>query len=551
MLQKLAIQNYAIISELTIEFKRGLNIITGETGAGKSIIIGALNLVLGARGDSSMLQNAQVKSVIEAGFKVPANAALTTFLTESDLDISDELILRREIAVNGKSRSFINDTPVNLSALKRIGSLLVDLHQQFDTLELGNENFQREVLDALAGNETMLKTYQVDFKEYRNNKKELESLEAVEASANKERDYNQFLFDELEALSLEENEFEVLESELKLLENAENIKGQLGAIYASLKDGDDPLVQHIRVFQQKLSALIPFNAAFASLSERMSAAFIELKDIAEELEHLDENIHFDDKRIRVVNDRLSVGYKLMKKHSVNDTAGLIALQKELSGKLENINNISASIGRLKAESDRLYKACVGSAEKISEKRVLAIDPFLAELHNLLKSIGMPNARMKVALKPSGLSYEGADEVFFLFDANSAGRYEPLHKVASGGELSRLMLSIKSLVASKLAMPTLIFDEIDSGISGEAAKQVGQILKSLAEAHQLIVISHQPQIAAKANTHFFVYKEKVEDKILTNVRILNKDERVNTIAEMLAGEKPTSTAIKNAREMIGS
>lgn len=551
MLRKLSIQNYAIIDELQVSFSDGLNIITGETGAGKSILMGALNLILGQRADSSVLQDKEKKCIIEGQFSVQQNNKITAFFTENDLDSEKEILIRREIASNGKSRSFINDTPVNLSQVKELSVLLVDLHQQFDTLDLGTENFQREVLDAFAGNSELLQKLKEQFASYIKLKQELGLLQEAQANADKELDYNRFLFDELEELSLKENELEELDAELKLLSNAEHVKQQLSGIYFELKDSEQPLLQQLKALQNRLSGLQQYHTSISVLCDRLSAASIEIKDVADELEHIDQDVQFDPERIEIINERLSAGYKLLKKHAVNDTAQLLQIQRRLREKLDDVLNISAAIEKLETETKKLFNECLKTAESISSNRTKHTKAFSDQVNKLLAQVGMPNALMKIELSRRDLTETGIDDIEFLFDANKSKRFEPLSKVASGGELSRLMLIIKSLVAKKLQLPTLIFDEIDTGISGEAARQVGIIMKELSAGHQLVSITHQPQIAARADAHYFVYKEIRADKIATSIRLLDNDERIMAIAKMLSGERPTAAAMENAREMVAN
>ncbi len=551
MLQKLHIQNYAIIDELQINFSDNLNIITGETGAGKSILMGALNLILGQRADSSILQQQDKKCIVEGLFNIKQNKKIKDFFALNDLDGDSEILIRREIASNGKSRSFINDTPVNLSQLRSLSVLLVDLHQQFDTLDLGTENFQRDVLDAFSGNGELLIQLKEKFIDYTKAKKELEALQVQQNNAEKELDYNKFLFEELEELSLKENELEELDAEIKLLSNAEHIKQQLESIYFELKENDQPIVQQLKALNNKLGGIQQYHPAISSLCERISASVIEISDVADELEQIDRGVHFDGHRIDIINERLSTGYKLLKKHTVNDTAGLLAIQNQLQQKLDAVLNISTTIEKLVLQVNEIYIACLKIATIISTNRAGHVKNFVSQVNKLLIQVGMPNALLKISLQSVPLSMYGTDDIEFLFDANKSNRFEPISKVASGGELSRLMLIIKSLVAQKLELPTLIFDEIDTGISGEAARQVGIIMKNLASAHQLVSITHQPQIAAKANAHYFVYKEIKADKIVTSVRLLNSDERITAIAKMLSGEKPTAAALENAREMVGN
>jgi len=552
MLQKLNIQNYAIINELEIDFSGKLNIITGETGAGKSILMGALSLILGERADSSVLQQKEKKAVVEGSFNAMNKKAIKDFLKENDLDAEELLMIRREIAANGKSRAFINDTPVNLNQLKTLGSLLVDLHQQFDTLELSSSDFQQEVLDALAGNGELLATYQQNFQQYKLAKKELTALQEEQSAANAALDYNQFLFDELEEAGFKENELEELDAELKLLSNAENVKQELSGISYELNESEQPVVQQLKALYGKLHVLDQYHTGIAELAKRLQSTQLELTDIADEIDSINQSVNYSAERIQIVNDRISLGYKLQKKHGVTSTNELLALQEELQGKLNEILNISEAIQQKEKQTNDLLKQCEQLAKTISDNRKKAIKPFTLNVNELLARVGMPNAKFTAEAQPLDVLGDfGIDKIEFLFDANKSGRFEPLRKVASGGELSRLMLCIKSLVAKKLQLPTLIFDEIDSGISGEAAKQVGNIMKELSGSHQLISITHQPQIAAKADAHYFVYKAIDKDKIVTSVRLLNNDERITSIAQMLSGEKPTAAALQNAREMVGN
>ena len=549
MLQKLRIHNYAIIDELTISFSENLNIITGETGAGKSILMGALDLVLGKRADTAVLKDKEKKCVVEALFVIKKNEAVQQFFKDNDLDNEDEILIRREIAANGKSRSFVNDTPVNLSQLKELSSNLVDLHRQFDTLEIGTENFQREVMDALADNANLLAQLKTVFTKYNFVKNELDTLRHQQSAADKEADYNKFLLEEFTEINLKENELEELDTEIKLLNNAENIKVQLGAIYTFLSGGEEPVTQNLKSFSQKLYFLKEYHIEIEDLQKRLTSAQLEIQDVADELEKIDDTIVYDPERINIINERLSEGYKLLKKHSVTTTKDLMEIAKSLQQKLDAVFSITHAIEKTEKESNHLLQEATGIALKINTNRNSQVKPFTQKVNSLLAQIGMPNAQIKVIIQPTVLTANGSDEINFLFDANKSNRFEPLQKVASGGELSRLMLSVKSKVAKKLQLPVLIFDEIDTGISGEAAKQVGMIMKELSTSHQLIAITHQPQIAAKANAHYFVYKQIIKDSIQTSVRLLNDDERIVVIAQMLSGEKPTAAALENAKEMM--
>jgi DNA repair protein RecN (Recombination protein N) len=555
MLQHLHIQNYAIIDDLEVNFEKGLNAITGETGAGKSIVMGALSLILGERADTAVLQNREKKCFVEGTFKSD-HKAVKCFLKENDIDHSegegDEVLIRREIAANGKSRAFINDTPVSLSLLKQLSPLLVDLHQQFDTLELTENDFQREVLDALANNHKDLVEYQLIFKKFTGTQKELDEWKSQQASANKELDYHKFLFDELDEASFREDEIEQAEASLKLIENSENIKATLTKIYSGLEEGEQPLVQQLKSLTNLLQTLTGFHDNISSLSERLRSAQVELQDIADEVERLNNTVNYDAEKVIELNERINIGNKLLKKHGVTTTAQLLEVMRDLEAKLEKVTNLSEQIEKKEKEVQELKQKATEIAKELSKKREKQVKPFEEKVNKLLVQVGMPNAKIKVSItETQGLNLYGSNQIEFLFDANKSNRFEPLHKVASGGELSRLMLIIKSLVAKSLQLPTLIFDEIDTGISGEAARQVGMIMKELSNVHQVICITHQPQIAAKASAHYYVYKAIKGDRITTSVKLLNPDERITTIATMLAGEKPTAAAFENAREMIGN
>lgn len=551
MLQKLHIQNYAIIDELDIAWGNHLDIITGETGAGKSILLGALSLILGERADSTALYNKEKKLVVEGWFAAEENKAVQKFLARNELDNDEQLCIRREVSVNGKSRAFVNDTPVTLTQLQQLAGMLVDLHQQFDTQELGSQNFQREVIDLFAGNHSLLSKYEQSFRQYTQSRKELDRLLNEQLQAQKEMDYHRFLFEELNEAGFAENEIEQLDAELKLLSNAENIKSVLDQMYAVLQEGEDPLAQRVKQLQQSARSITGYHAEMETIAARLQAAQIELQDIAGELERINDRIAWNPERIQIVNDRLALGYKLFKKHNVQDTASLLQIFHELEEKIGNVLQLDSRIATLEKETEELLANTTSLAKKLHEAREKQLQPFSRQVNELLKQVGMPNAKISIMLSECALNEWGADAIEFLFDANSSGRFEPLRKVASGGELSRLMLCIKSLVAGKIQLPTLIFDEIDTGISGEAARRVALIMKELAARHQVICITHQAQIAARADAHYFVYKEIKGDRIVTGIRQLSHDERITTIAKMLSGEQPTAAALENAREMVGN
>ena len=550
MLKRLFIQNYAIIDEIEIRFADKLNIITGETGAGKSILMGALSLILGDRADLSVLLHADRKCVVEGIFPMENRREIKAFFRDNDLDPEDELVIRREIGANGKSRAFVNDTPVNLDQLRRLSSLLVDLHRQFDTLELAESVFQRQVLDALAGHADLLQHYQTVYQQWQHTQQELTDLEQQQQQSNKEYDYNKFLHDELEEAAWKENELEEAEAELKLLSHAEGIKGALARLIYELSDGEQPLVQQVKLLAQQLQPFASYHPDLPVIAQRLHAVQVELQDIAGDTDRVNDHVQYDPRRIESLNERLALGYKLMKKHGVQSTAELLQLKGSLGEKLQGVLNIGEAIRNKQQVAQQLLQEARAIAITLTDNRKKQVGALEDKVNRLLHQVGMPNARLRVEMKElAGLQLYGMDSIEFLFDANKSNRFEPIRKVASGGELSRLMLCIKSLVAQSLDLPTLIFDEIDTGISGEAARQVGIIMKELARKRQVICITHQPQIAGKADAHFFVYKEISGESVKTNIRSLSREERITAIARMLSGEKPTAAALENAREMV--
>ena len=554
MLQRIHIQNYCIRDELSIDFPAGMNVITGETGAGKSILMGALSLILGDRADTSVLLEGNRKCVVEGVFGVSESGRssdVLVFFKANDLDVEEEVVIRREIAPSGKSRAFVNDTPVNLEQLRKLGSMLVDLHRQFDTLELGESDFQREVLDGLAGQAAAVEEYRALYRGWKAAEKELAALGEQQAQFNKESDYNKFLLDELSEAGFREQELEEIDQELKLLNHSEGIKTMLSKVYYDLKEGEQPLVQQLRSLQQSLGSYSAYHPGLSSLADRMSSLQIELQDIAGEVDHLNDAVNHDPRRIEEINERLTVGYKLLKKHGLRTTTELLSLQRKLELGLQETLQLGESIAAWEREVGRLLQEVKKKAAVLSAGRIRQVAGLVEKVNGLLKQVGMPNARLSVVVEAAELGAYGADKIEFLFDANKSNRFEPIRKVASGGELSRLMLCIKSLVAESIDLATLIFDEIDTGISGEAARQVGIILKGLAGKRQVICITHQPQIAGKGDAHYFVYKDVKGEAIKTRIRLLGQEERITAIARMLSGEKPTAAALENAREMVMS
>jgi DNA repair protein RecN (Recombination protein N) len=550
MLSRLSIQNYAIINELDVDFSAHLNVLTGETGAGKSIIVGALGLILGQRADSGVLLNRDRKCIVEGVFKQELlKEPVTQFLTEAELDVQEELVVRREIAPNGKSRAFVNDTPVNLSQLNQLSNILVDLHQQFDTLELGESDFQRQVLDALANHFGEVKAYRQVYEEAQAARQLLTDLKGKKGQFAKELDYFRFQFNELEEAGFKENELEDLEVELRMNTNAEGIKTALDKAYFDLEEGETPIVAQLKSMASSLHPYIDLHPHLPQLQQRLQSMYIELRDIAGETTRISSHISADAATIEKINERLSLGYRLLKKHGVKTTSELIGIRNDLNEKLQAVLNIDDAIEEAEKKYTALLRRAEEKAAKISAARKAQVKPLETQVNKMLAQVGMPNAQLKVSLQSAPLNPTGADAIEFLFDANKKGQFQPLRKVASGGELSRLMLCIKSLVAKSINLPTLIFDEIDTGISGEAAKQVGVIMKELATTRQVICITHQPQIAGKGDAHFLVYKAARNNGVTTGVRLLNTDERIEAIAKMLSGEKPTAAAMANAKEMV--
>jgi len=557
MLRTLRIENYAIIESLSIDFSTEMNVITGETGAGKSIIVGALGLILGQRADSSLLVSKDRKCIVEGVFDHQNRKAVKHFLTEHELDVYDELVIRREIGINGKSRAFVNDTPVNLDQLEQLSSLLVDLHQQFDTYELGESDFQRAVLDSLAGHQSILEEYRSVYRKWSAAGRDLQELTGKKLQFDKEADYNQYQYNELEEAAFTEGEIENIDAELRMLSHAEAIKGALNKVSYSLQESESPIVQQLKVLQNGLSAYGGFHPGLPAILNRLQSCQVELQDIADEVSRLSDHVQYDAGKVEKLNEKLSLGYKLLKKHGVKTTAELLEVQAQLEIRLQAVLNIDAQISQKEKEIEELEGSARKMALKISAGRKKQVKPFEEKVNRLLARVGMPNARISVQqTTEAALNDEGLDVIEFLFNGNVASSiadktapFQPLKKVASGGERSRLMLCIKSLVAESVDLPTMIFDEIDTGISGEAARQVGIIMKELAAKRQIICITHQPQIAGKANAHFFVYKQIVGDAIKTNIRQLDTEERITAIARMLSGEKPTAAAMENAREMV--
>ncbi len=551
MLQKLVVDNYAIIEHLELHPDVHLNTVTGETGAGKSIILGALSLILGERADTSVLINKNEKCIVEAWFDVQDNDAFRTAIQEEELDNEPQCIIRREINSSGKSRAFVNDTPVNLQVLNRLTSLLVDLHQQFGHLAFEDDSFQMDVVDAIAQNAGLRKDYVQLFNEYKKTAQELNKQQQQQIQWKKDADYKQYLLDELLQVSFKENEIEEAEQQLKQLAHAERIVGVLQASRIVLDEGEQPLNNELKRIAQQLQSIAEVLPEAQSLHERINSAWVELKDIAAELENAEGKISMDTELMLQLQERMDHGYKLLKKHGLQTTAELLSLQLQLETDLKATLDLDELIEKLSAEKEKRYKDVLVTAKKLSAQRSKVAPEIAQKVTELLALVGMPNAQLKIDVNQlDGPVATGIDDVVFLLDANKSGRFLPVYKAASGGEMSRIMLCIKSLTAKAMQLPTLIFDEVDTGISGEAARQVGMLLQELGKHHQVLCITHQPQVAAKGSAHFYVYKEAGNGgRINTNIRLLKTEERVVAIARMIGGEQPSDAAMQNAKELV--
>jgi DNA repair protein RecN (Recombination protein N) len=549
MLQKLSIRNYALIDSLDIEFDKGLNIITGETGAGKSIILGALSLILGQRAESKYFFNQDKKCVIEGIFLL-ADEKLKSVFEVNDLDFFKESILRREISMDGKSRAFINDTPVNLAILKQVGEKLIDIHSQHATQEINDSDFQLLIIDALANHNPVLTKYRSGFKKLKQDNQQLKDLISKADEARSKQDYEQFLFNELEQAALKEGEQEELEHELEKLTHAESIKRSLLTAASLLAENEISATSILKEASLQLQNIEKFDPEINVLYERLRSSIIEIKDIADETSVLESKTLHSAERLSIIQQRLDVLYTLQQKHRVANNTELFAVQQKLEDSLSQLLSSEEQIETLKKEIESLKNELTKQAQELSVNRKKAIKVVEVATSKTLQQVGMPNAKLVFAHQPLlELNKDGLDEIQLLFSANAGQVPAPVNKVASGGELSRLMLAIKSLLAKHTSLPTLIFDEIDTGISGETALKVGDVIADLGNDMQILSITHLPQIAAKGNSHYFVYKNEGNNKTTTGIKKLTPDERVGAIAEMLSGKNPGTSALQNAKELL--
>lgn len=554
MLKNLHIENYALIEHLDINFQTGFSVITGETGAGKSIIIGAIGLLLGQRADSKTIKEGAKRCLIEATFDV-SSYQLDAFFEENDLDFDGtECMIRRELTATGKSRAFINDTPASLTQLKELGEQLLDVHSQHKNLLLGKENFQLNILDIVAGQQEQLNLYQDVYKEYRSFVRQLEEAQTAAQNCKEEEDYLRFQADQLADANLQAGEQEVLEAEAETLEHAEDIKSSLYTAANHLQSSQEE-TDVLSLLKQSVSEIQSISSVFPyaeEMAERLDSCYIELKDVANELESQAEDVEYNPRRLEAVNERLNIIYTLQKKHGVDSVEALLSIQQQLEEKLDHIANSDGFIEQLQCKRDAQKEKALELAKQLSKARLTAAKNVEDEMKKRLVPLGMPNVQFKcsVIANPSELTSTGYDQVQFLFNANKSGEVKPVSQIASGGEIARVMLSLKALIASAVKLPTIIFDEIDTGVSGSIAEKMARIMKEMGDhKRQVISITHLPQIAAMGSHHYKVYKEDTADATCSHIIPLTQEQRVEEIAHMLSGEQLTQAAFDNARSLL--
>ena len=549
MLTSLSIKNYALIDSLNVDFNDGFSIITGETGAGKSILLGGLSLILGKRADLSSLKDATQKCIIEAVFNI-SNYNLKPLFESEDFDFESQTIIRREILPSGKSRAFVNDSPVNLTSLQLLGERLVDIHSQHQTLQLTSNDFQFQVIDALAKNEDSLQNYRTLLKDYKNLKKEYKELLSFQTEAIKEHDYNSFLLNELLEANLVVGEVEVLEAEYETLNNIEGIKENLSEAYQLLSDEQLGVLSSLTSLKNIFQKLSGFSSKYEELFNRANSSLIDMNDLFSEIHVLQENLEVNPNRLEVVDAKLKMIHVLMQKHVVSDVLELITIKNQLEEKVAVTENLDETIQKKQSEIVSKETELNTISQGIHTNRSEVIPQLKKELETILLDLGMPNAQFNIDIVISDTFYaNGKDELSFLFSANKGGSFNELKKAASGGELSRIMLAIKSVLAEYIQLPTIMFDEIDSGVSGEISNKMGDIMLQMSKNMQVFSITHLPQIAAKGLSHFKVYKEDVNEVTQTNLIELNHDERIIEIAQMLGGSEMSTSAIAHAKELL--
>ncbi len=549
MITSISIENFALIEKLSIQFSNGFSTITGETGAGKSILLGALGLVLGKRAELSSLKNKEEKCVVEASFYIK-EYNLSSFFTQNDLDYEDETIIRREILPSGKSRAFINDTPVNLQELQELGTFLVDIHSQNQTQELSENTQQFLIIDSVASNSELLSNYKILLKEYKDSHVAIQEKKIVLSSVLKEQDFNSFLLEELLQAKLENVDQSELESEYEKLNNVEFIKEHLQKINLISNEEQIGVLHNLKEIKASFQKISAFSKNFESLFERLNSVLIEFDDIDKELATEIESLVSDPEQLELINQKLQLLYALQKKHQVTSVDELLEIQKDLEEKVFSVTHLENEIAVLEAKAVELEISLKEIASKLREKRLQSIPLLIQKIESILVQLGMPNARFKIELHPTNSFYSnGSDEIEFLFSANKGSDFGLLKKVASGGELSRIMLAVKSILAQYSKLPTIVFDEIDTGVSGEIADKMGEIMKAMSQSMQVISITHLPQIASKGKEHFKVFKTEQEHQTVTQISKLDYEERLTEIAQMLSGSVVTESAFSNAKELL--
>ncbi|MEH6536263.1 MAG: DNA repair protein RecN [Psychroserpens sp.] len=549
MLTQLTIKNYALIDELQVSFNNGLTIITGETGAGKSILLGGLSLILGKRADLSTVKDASKKCIIEATFDIAKYNLKSLFKIEG-LDYESLTIIRREILPSGKSRAFINDTPVNLSSLQLLGECLLDIHSQHQTLQLTNDDFQFQIIDALAENNKSLTNYTQSLKIYKNLARELDNLQQQKSESLKELDYNLFLLKELEEAKLVAGELESLEGEYETLNNIEEIEEKLSQSHQLLNNEDIGIITNLTEVKNQLAKLSSYGESYDAIYQRINSSLIELDDMFSEIENLEEQLEADPSRLGFVNSKLQVLHNLMQKHTVASVEELIIIKDELSNKVSITENLDVTISAKEKEIEIIKSELRSIADTIHNNRTRIIPKLIAQLESVLATLGMPNAKFKIELQSSdAFLANGTDVLQFLFSANKGGQFNDLKKAVSGGELSRIMLAIKSILSKYTQLPTIMFDEIDTGVSGEISNKMANIMQGMSKAMQVFTITHLPQIAAKGDSHFKVYKEDINEITQTQLKKLTPDERIVEIAQMLGGTNVSNSALEHAKQLL--
>jgi DNA repair protein RecN (Recombination protein N) len=548
MLINLSIKNYALIRHLELQPSANLNVVTGETGAGKSIILGAIGLLLGNRADVKSLWNENEKCITEGTFDI-SSYSLNEIFEQENLDYDNHTVFRREVNPTGKSRAFINDTPVTLDVMRKIGNRLMDVHSQHETLELGSHQFQLELIDSFAGNEKLKTEYSVIWKKFLKAKKDYDALLSESTILRQESDFVKFQLDELVKANLKEGEQEKLESELSVLEHAEEIKQKLASIIQQLSQSEYSVNQVLTNIKSQIQSLTAYSKEYELLFNRIESTRIELNDILSEVESADAKTEFDPKLTEKVNERLSAIYQLQQKHRLPSVTELLKLQESLQEKAHKTNNLDEALASSEKELKQVEFELRAKAELLSKARKKVSGPLCKQLIGLLKELGIPEAQLEVDQKNIDPASSGIDDIEILFSANKGIAVRPLAHVASGGEFSRVMFATKYVMAEKKSLPTLILDEIDTGVSGEVAIRLGNRMKEMSQRHQVIAISHLPQIAAKADAHYFVFKDNSSAKTESQIRRLESNDRIIEIAKMIGGAKPSEVNIENAKELM--